>query len=367
MIVAPIFPTISKEFGWTPDNEALFLGLAQTAPLIGNALANFFGFLGKDMKPSRVVFFTKFTYLAALSLTLINNTYILIAGRFVMGLSLGFQFPPSISIMYQVTPPSMRGMVGGIFSIMYSFGLMTGLGVGSLVSAETITWRVLYLMVISFAGIDFLIQLFYLKNDLSPIYLLKKEAGKDKFMNILGHFLTSKALDRKYEESKTAHAHAVKSQNKNKDGSEEEKKKPGFCSLYKKELLYGIKYSIIVNLCLFNMIATYQFFMITEDIDDKDEASFSGIMLTIAGAVELIFKFVGTYFGWTEKRKRGLTIGMLIMALTVAVNGYLQSQDHWAASKYTVNLLFLSVGVFVATSYFASLPEKFPQPVIGIV
>lgn len=88
--IAPISPQISEAFHWTEEDEDIFLSATQTAPLIGNALANFLGFMMKDYRPSSVVFLTKAVYLFALSLTLINNTYLFFGARFIMGLALGF-------------------------------------------------------------------------------------------------------------------------------------------------------------------------------------------------------------------------------------------------------------------------------------
>jgi MFS family permease len=115
------------------------------------------------------------------------------------------------------------------------------------------------------------------------------------------------------------------------------------------------------------MISIYLFFLITENIDDSKEASLSSLMLTIGGTIELIFKLFSTYYGWVAKRKRALTIGMALFAIAVALNGYFQGADKWNLCKFAPFAFFPLIGGLITTSYYASLPEKFPQPVIGIV
>jgi MFS family permease len=203
-MVAPIFPVIEEEFGWTSENADLYLGLAASSTVVGNALANFFGFLTANQKPSRVILITKFTYLAALCLCLYKNTWVLISARFVMGIALGFQFPPAISTMFQISPNRLKGVVGGIFAIVFSFGLMSGFGVGALVNKGTISWRLMYLMVVLISLVDFLIQWLYIKRDLSPVYMFKTKVPKEKFYKILGSYLTPSVVDQKFKECQEA-------------------------------------------------------------------------------------------------------------------------------------------------------------------
>jgi len=40
-------------------------------------------------------------------------------------------------------------------------------------------------------------------------------------------------------------------------------------------------------------------------------------MMTVAGFFELTMKSVSAYFGWTNKRKRGITIGFLMLGTAV--------------------------------------------------
>jgi MFS family permease len=103
------------------------------------------------------------------------------------------------------------------------------------------------------------------------------------------------------------------------------------------------------------------FFLITEDLDDNEETSFSSLMLTIGGGAELLFKFLVTYMGWADKRKRALVVGMILFAGSNALTGYFQSQDMWQACKYMPMVGYSLIGGFIANGYYSSLPEKFPQ------
>lgn len=48
------------------------------------------------------------------------------------------------------------------------------------------------------------------------------------------------------------------------------------------------------------MVTTYWFFMITQNVEDDSESERSNQILTIAGAFELTFKLLSTYYGWTK-------------------------------------------------------------------
>ena len=130
---------------------------------------------------------------------------------------------------------------------------------------------------------------------------------------------------------------------------------------------YGLKYATIINLSLGHMITTYWLFMVTEDIENPSEAQETNQILTIAAGVELIFKLLSTYYCWTVKRKRSLSVGMLILDVLVASNGLLQFYGLWELSKFSSILVFVTIGVFLSVPYYSSLAELFPGPVIGVV
>lgn len=102
--IAPISAQIKEAFGWTDQNFNIYLSMTQTAPFLAGAFANFLGYKFSKYSPSKVVFINKLFFLGSLSLTLVTNTPLLICARFVMGISLGLQFPPVTSILYEATP-----------------------------------------------------------------------------------------------------------------------------------------------------------------------------------------------------------------------------------------------------------------------
>ena len=326
VIVAPIFPIISKEFGWTTDNEQILLSVSQTAPILGQALANFLGFITKDYNPSKVVYGFKLLYLVAISCTLIKSTYILIIGRFFMGIAIGFQFPPSMTIIYEAAPPSLRAVNGVLLQIFFSLGLIIGYGINGPVNAKSFSWRGLYLVCIGISLVDILVQTFYLKKDLSPGWMLKCKIAKEEFYKSYGRYLMPQALDNKYTEIEAVNLSNQEGEKKKKEDEAKGKKK-GFFSTNKNELIYGIKYAIIINFGLWNMTSAYQYFLITEDLDNNSESSFSNLMLMVASIVELVSKMCSIYFGWTVKRKRALTIGLVSLSISIAGEGVLQQFD----------------------------------------
>lgn len=115
------------------------------------------------------------------------------------------------------------------------------------------------------------------------------------------------------------------------------------------------------------MITTYWLFMVTKDIENPQETKQSNQILTVAAGVELTFKLLSTYYVWTGKRKRSLSLGMLILGILVASNGLLQFYELWDISKLSSILVFVTIGVFLSVPYYSSLAELFPGPVIGVV
>ena len=89
--------------------------------------------------------------------------------------------------------------------------------------------------------------------------------------------------------------------------------------------------------------------------------------MTIAGFIELIMKSLSAYFGWTKKRKRGITLGFFMLGTAVITLAMLQYLERWDLLKFSPIPIFTITGVFISAPYLASFAEKFPQPVVGFV
>jgi len=355
-------------------------------------LANFLTFLTEKVNPTKFVFANKAIFIIASVATLINNTYILIIARFVMGLTLGLQFPLCNLILYESTPIDLRTSTANFISIFCSVGLMLGFMLSSMVNIQVIDWRTYYLIPIAIALFDFLLNVFYLSNQLSVVDMYSRGVSEYKIKSVLSYYMTDEAVSEKMRESSATHSlnfnlkrsifsylNTSKEQNtcifeplnqpilnQPKSGSTQHQTQ-NLMHKYKNEIRYGMKYAIILNLSLGHMITTYWLFMVTEDIENDSELESSNQILTIAAGVELIFKLLSTYYSWTSMRKKSLTIGMLILGILVASNGILQYYDLWAYCKYSAILVFVTIGVFLSVPYYSSLAELFPGPVIGVV
>lgn len=180
----------------------MLLAASQTAPILATALANFLTIFVEKFNPTKLVFFNKSLFFVASAFTLTQNTYLLIGARFLMGLSLGLQFPFCNLILYEATPKQMRGKTGNFISIFNSAGLMLGFWFSSLVNAQTISWRTFYLATIGIAFVDFLLHVFYLRNQLSVVDMFQRKVQEVKIRKHLSYYLSPKAVDHKLEESK---------------------------------------------------------------------------------------------------------------------------------------------------------------------
>ena len=156
------------------------LGATSTAPLIGSGLANFLGFTIKKFKPNTIITWTKTLFLISLSLTLVQNAYLLIAMRFIMGICLGFEFPVVTSVIYEVTPKKIQVKVGNLISIMFSAGLMLGFALCALVTLEKITWKHYFIIIIGIAVIDTAIIFFYLKKEIGVYFMYEHSYPNSK-------------------------------------------------------------------------------------------------------------------------------------------------------------------------------------------
>ena len=137
--------------------------------------------------------------------------------------------------------------------------------------------------------------------------------------------------------------------------------------MYKQELIYGVKYALVLNFSFSSMILIFLIFLICKDTKDPKESQTANIMMTIAGFLELIMKSVNAYFGWTNKRKRAITLGCVMLGTAVIGIAVLQYLERWDLLKFSPILIFIITGVFISSPYMSSFAEKFPQPVIGVV
>ena len=95
---------------------------------------------------------------------------------------------------------------------MFSVGLMTGFTLCSLVNTGSITWRDYYVVILSIAGLDFILQVFYLGRDLSVIYMFKEKQSEIRIRNALGSYLSEDAADQLYFEQREGHKANLKAQ-----------------------------------------------------------------------------------------------------------------------------------------------------------
>lgn len=140
-----------------------------------------------------------------------------------------------------------------------------------------------------------------------------------------------------------------------------------FFDTYKYELLYGIKYALVINFSFSSMIMVYLIFLICKDTNDPKESQKANLMMTVAGFIELVMKSTSAYFGWTKKRKRGITLGFIMLGTAVSGLALLQYLDRWDLLKFSPIVIFPITGVFISAPYLASFAEKFPQSVVGVV
>lgn len=266
---------------------------------------------------------------------------------------------------------------------MLSFGLMPGYGLAALVSSEYINWRTFYMIIIALATVDFLLQVFYLRRDLSVVYMYEQKLSDTTIRKVLSHYLTAIAVEQKMIETSEAYNHIVSMKEESvkfpqaeqnpeniaEDGYKKvaEVQKQSFFKRYRSEIIYGLKYSVVINFSLYNMFLTYLIFFITEDLEDNSEAALSNLVLTLAGGFELIIKFLSIYFGWTERRKLSITVGCLLLSVTIGGTGVLQFYGLWNWIKFVPFIAFSITGVLISSAFYASLAEKFPSPVIGMV
>jgi len=109
------------------------------------------------------------------------------------------------SILYEATPKSLRGAIGNTLAIMFSVGLMSGFTLSSLVNSGTITWRNYYVVILSIAGLDFVLQAFYLRKNLSVIYMFKQKKPEMRIRNTLGSYLSDNAVSELFSEQREGH------------------------------------------------------------------------------------------------------------------------------------------------------------------
>lgn len=114
-------------------------------------------------------------------------------------------------------------------------------------------------------------------------------------------------------------------------------------------------------------MVVYLIFFITKDVDDPVESEKSNLFMTIGSATELAMKFVAAYYGWNNKRRRTISIGLVLLAVCMGVIATFEYLGNWNALKYTPPGVFIITGILITAPFMGSLAEKFPSPIIGII
>lgn len=353
--ISAILHSIRTALGWTETNENLNLSLSQTMPLFGTVLAAFiYPRFMKKKKPTTVIAISKLLYVGLICLTLVKDTTVFITARFFIGLTLGIQLPTCISTLYECTLIKHRHRTGNIIGASFSIGIVVGYGVSSLVNAGTIDYQMFYAGIAALALLDLICFLLFLKWDKSPLYLIL--TGKEeKALKTLQFYLE--------EEAALAHFNEMKEAALIKKESLRRKEK--FFTEYKPEFKFSLLFVTIINLSTYYVFTVYAILLITEDMDDKSEASRSSLFLSIAGFIELGFKLFYISFNLNKKRKNSLVMGISILGTMMIINGYFEYEGYWEYCKYLVIFAFVTVG-FISGTFFSVLPEYFPQSVVGM-
>lgn len=353
-LVGPIFPTIKKDLNWNESNENILLSISQSIPILGFVISSYSNPLFTKIKPNRLISITKIVYILALVLTLFNNTVLFITGRFISGLALGYQLPACYATLYNATYPTHRSRSGTVPNMMFSFGLIVSLYLGSLVSQNSISRTFYYSAIICFAFLDFICFVFILKLDKNPFYFVLK--GEEKSAkNLLSHYMTEQAT-----------VEMINLLNEGKSVVDKQKgKKVSFFKENKPEIKYSIIYAISVHICCFAVFSPYAMLMATEDLENGDEVSRTGRYLTLAGIAELTMKIFSIIFNLNKKRKKVMLIAALYLVFMHVLQGIFVLSDLWEYAKIMVIFIFIGIGMY-SNCYFAQLPEYFPHAMVGI-
>ena len=260
---------------------------------------------------------------------------------------------------------------------MFSAGLMLGFALSALVTLKIIDWMVYFVIIIGIAFLDILIIFFYLKKDIGVYYMYENNYPKSKIKQVLTHYLSEEASVEKMNDAAETYmsdqsllgfglGSQISGVVEKADLVKDKNEKPFFIKYYH-EIAYGFRQSVIINLSLFNIMLIFLIFFITKNIDDGEETALSNVSLTIAGGCELFFKILSSCYQWNRKRKSSITTGMVLLSLLTGLIALLQSYDYWFLLKLMPLFIYSIIGIFISTPNFASFPELYPSPVIGIV
>lgn len=354
-LVSPIFSKVKEDLNWTEKNSNMLLSISQSIPILAFIISAYTNPLFVNIKPNTLISITKAVYILSITLMLFNNTITFIIGRFLSGFALGYQLPVCFSTIYDGTHANHRGRIGIIPNIMYSFGFVLSIFLGSLVSQNSISRITFYLIIIGFATFDVLFFNFVLKMDKSPFYFLMKN-DKNKAEKVLEFYMTEEGKNDMMEMLIAAKRLSNKAQ---------EESKGSFWKKYKPEIKFSVIYSIAIQLSCFSPVAVYAIFMITKDMEDDEEVSKSGRYLTIASFLDMLAQVVLMTFNINKKRKVGFLISGSFLILIYSLQGILILGEKWEMVKASIILVYIGIAYFTSC-YYAQLSEYFPQSIVGI-
>ncbi|CDW82084.1 sugar transporter family protein [Stylonychia lemnae] len=203
-VINPLIDTLIVKFGWTEDNQSFYISLLSTMIPLGG----FFGALiGK-------------------SLTLFESVTLIAIGRFIQGIAAcGFstvivpkfskKINPIIIVVYETSPVSMRGPLGGLTQLQIFTGiiLVFTLGFGTPETHEdklnSQYWRLVFFIPIIIAVLQSVLLLLFFKYE-TPIFSIVQKNKDDEARQILRRIY--------YEEDVPNIIQAIKDNNKSQTG-----------------------------------------------------------------------------------------------------------------------------------------------------
>ncbi|KAL1140215.1 hypothetical protein AAG570_000147 [Ranatra chinensis] len=170
--------------------------------MIGGGLVGVFA--NKMGRKGGLIFNNFFALVAALmmfSAKPCNTVYLLIAGRFVIGLNCGLNAGLAPMYLSEISPTKIRGAVGSMYQLMITISIMIAqlLGLQSVLGSENI-WHYLFLL----TGVPAIIQLVgFLFAPESPKYYLEEKQNEDKATKALHKLNGDEDISNQFQEIKS--------------------------------------------------------------------------------------------------------------------------------------------------------------------
>lgn len=350
-----VFDTLEEEirnvFHWEEDEGETIIMLISTMITIGAAIGSLLGGLitsSLGRKASLVLL--DIISIIGTVLTIIENPYIIIVGRVLVGIGVGGFTYVARLYMSEMSPSNIRAFTIALIEVFYMVGIEVAYLFGFGIKISPIWWKIMLGFNFLICGSHLIVTIAFFNYE-TPIYYYVKKKDKKKTINVL------RCIYKKEEDIKVILKEYDKISNQ-----KEEQLNLSYSKLFNQKNIIRMLFciaiiasSIFIGVDAIIYFADYIF-------TDYTTHYISKLYINIIGGVQLIAAICGISFVEHLGRKLLLLIGHLVIIVTLIIIGALYMLELYYLLIYFFCILIITNAITInpVTNIYLTdvLPEK---------